>query len=117
MFPPMSTVLTRPPSSFHRSHVPRRRRGWIEPARKFLQLDDEMTEPAIVNPTPVVLSPQSRSSPARGVEWGWIEPARKFLQLDDEMIEPSIVNPTPVVLSPRSRSSPARGVEGPAAIF
>src|SRR5262245_20765036 len=61
----MSTVLTRPPSPFHRSHVPHRRRG-VERVRAKISSVDVDHRPLTVNPPPIVLPPRSRSS-RRGV--------------------------------------------------
>ena len=52
-------------------------RGWWDLERENLQLDVEIIDPLTVNPTPIVLSPESRCFG----RWGVVgSRARKFLQ-------------------------------------
>jgi hypothetical protein len=72
--------------------------GWWDLERENLQLDVEVIDPLTVNPTPIVLSPESRCfGPWGERSWSHIFPR----------MTSSALAPPPIVLPPESRSSPA----------
>src|SRR6185369_4663898 len=84
--------------------------GWESEAKFSAYV--ETIDAEIINPTPIVLLSESRSSPA----WGGWESEAKFSAYV-ETIDAEIINPTPIARLSESRSSPAWGLGVRSEIF